>query len=282
MAVEAPLQAQPASILLTAKDGIIMKKLNLIVSLFLISHSAFAFIPASSITSQKVKLYAIYTTADATCQTNLVATVPMVATPLSLELTTGPQVNGSVSVSNPVNCIIAVVGNSSTLTVPASSAYTGTSAFSPTNANVADTNCAAGLAAVAGTVTNAVGNPITWPTQITTDLTAKSLTGATVTSTSTSDIIPIYISTNSKCTAQYATDKNVTGCTAYTGVSAPTTNPHAFPTAANSTTQGILLAASIASGAANGYKLVFNPANSVGGSNGGCGGGYPLASFVSR
>ncbi|MGZ3688919.1 MAG: hypothetical protein ACXVBW_11495, partial [Bdellovibrionota bacterium] len=83
----------------------------------------FAYLPRAAITTETLKVYAVYTTTDATCQTGLVATVPMTATPVSVDFTKAIDA-GAVSVSSPINCIIMVVANSVTVGWAAGT-YTG-------------------------------------------------------------------------------------------------------------------------------------------------------------
>ncbi|MGZ3697540.1 MAG: hypothetical protein ACXWP5_05500, partial [Bdellovibrionota bacterium] len=97
------------------------------------------------------------------------------------------------------------------------------------------------------------------------------------------EILPLYLSTNSKCTAQYNTDQSITGCSTYnTSFGTPGNNPHMAPTAANDTVHGINLAGSVASTSTN-FKFVVDPSNSFGNIGGSCAiGGYPLFGFAAK
>jgi hypothetical protein len=259
-----------------------MKKTTLLISaLFLLGWGtppAHAFIPLSGVSSLKVQLYALYTSADPTCQTGLVATVPMSKTAVTVDVMQGPQVGSNASTSSTINCIVWVTGNTTTATIGAGP-FTSTSTWSSTNTNNSDSPCTGGKT-IGPQMMTAVATTINWPTQIKTDLASAGLSAITST-TGLTDVIPIYVSTDSKCTDQYQADSAISGCT-WSG-STPTSNPFNAPTAANDTAHGVNLSASISSGSSTGYKMVINPVGMFGGNSGSCSqNGFPLATFGTK
>jgi hypothetical protein len=265
-------------------------KLAALVMGILVASPAFAWLPRSAISSLKGSLYGLYTSADPTCQTGLVATIPLTKTPTAFDFTSGAAI-GSGPVSSPINCIVMVAANSSTVAWAAGS-YSGQSVFAPGSSTFNDSNCNSNSGSpITGAMCN--GSAISWPTQITSDLTALGLTGTTNCTGSASEIIAIYISTDSKCTGIYAVDvanvgtagnPGITGCTWTSSAPYRPNNLYAPPTASGDTAHGIALcpgSSTCTAPSGTNYKLILDPSYSVGGNGAsGCGGlGPPVFGF---
>jgi hypothetical protein len=234
-----------------------MKKiLFLALAAISVSSSAFAFIPASSITTMSLPVYGLYTTADATCTTGLVATIPLSSTPQSLNFAQKPTL-GQGSVPATIGCVIIVIGNSLS-NGWASGNYTTTSNGGGSQ-TYNDSSCNSGGSNSGQSICGSGGTPqsITWPTKITTDAAAIGLPLTTGTCTGqTSQIVPLVLSTNSVCTGQGVADASVPAC------AGGNNNNFALPITTSDATHGTKLTAPSLSG---NLKFVVNPANTLGG-----------------
>jgi hypothetical protein len=240
------------------------------VSALLISGSSFAYVPSSSITKMSLQVYGIYTSSDPTCTTGMTATVALTKTPQQINFADKPAI-GSGSVPSTIACVVIVIGNNLS-NGWAAGTYTGTS-----NGN-ADSACNSGGSNTGQAICGSGGSPQTlgWPQQITTDAAAIGLTLTTSScSGSTSEIVPLVLSTNSACTGNQTADNGVTACT---GVNI---NNYALPTSSGDATHGTKLTAPSAAGD---LKFVVNPTNTLGGSGGGACGNLaaPLFSFAAN
>ena len=248
------------------------KNLNhlILICAAMASGSAFAYLPGSAINNLTMTIYGVYTTSDATCQTGLLATVPLSATPQTVNMTNIPNI-GQGPVANPINCVIMVVRPTASIAWVAGT-YTGT-----TN-TYADTQCNAG-----GTIasTNYCGvSAITWPgatSQLVKDMTALGLAMPTACANSATDIAPLYLSVNAGCT--YNTG-DPTACKSPAPGADAFQPPSAGTTTASDNAHGVKLAGITTSMK---YKFIMSPANVMGGSSGGtCSGmGTPTFSFAS-
>lgn len=213
---------------------------------------ASAAIPVSAITSMKAYIYGAYVTSDPKCTDNLVAVKPMTVTPVEHDMLTNPTI-GEADLPIEINCVVMVMKNQ-VPTTWAAGTYTGS-----------DSSCNAGgtdAGAICGNV--ATQTTISYPAKIAADMTAVGLTAGTTCTTSTSDIVPLYISTYSKCYMQETLDAAITGCVWVNGYSVGTT--FVAPTAADSA-NGVHLTAPAVS---NAYRFVIDPTGSTGDRNGTC------------
>ncbi len=242
---------------------------------------AAANLPASAITALTVPVYGLYTTADPTCQTGLVATIPLTKTPTSINFATAPSLGSGPIPAGGIQCVVMVMQGDFTLGWKAGT-YTGTTKFG--TSTFSDANCNAGGGEhLTGCITS-TSSP-TWPAQVLSDLAALGLTGATSCSGTAPPIVPLYLSSYAKCVGEVTADNAIAGgCewslnTNVTPEGYRSNDPGQPPTAAGDTKHGIKITA-LPAGAKK-YKLVVDPVPALGGNGGtSCGGiGPPRFSF---
>jgi hypothetical protein len=242
----------------------IMKKYLLVAaSVAAIADPAFAYIPASSVTTMALPVYGVYTSSDPTCTTGLTATVALTKDPQELNFAENPTI-GAGPIPSSIGCVVIVIGNSLSNGWAAGS-------YTTTSQGYSDSACDAGGSYTGQTICNSA--TIAWPSQITSDAAAVGLTLTTGSCTgSTSEVVPLVLSTDSVCTGQQTTDASVTAC------ANGNVNNFTPPTTASDATQGTKLTSPSASG---NLKFVVNPANTLGGESGNtCGNiAAPLFSF---
>jgi len=243
-----------------------------LVSFVFISANAFAYVPASAVTTMAIPVYGVYTSADPSCTTGMIATIPLTLTPQLINFAKHAAI-GTGPTSNTIQCVVIVTGNDLTNGWAAGN-YTGTSANGG-GASYPDSNCNAGGANTGQTICGNGGpQSVSWPAQITADAAAIGLTLATPTCVgSNSEIVPLVLSTNAACTGQSAADSLVAGC-----VPPHNMNNYHLPTTANDTTYGTKLVTPTGTGD---LKFVVDPSNTLGGSGASsCGNiSAPLFSF---
>jgi hypothetical protein len=249
-----------------------MKLLNIsLISFLVASGLAQAQLPASAISNLTLNIYGLYTTADASCQTGLVATIPLATTATAFNFATSPTL-GTGSVSSPINCVVLVLKDTTTIVYSAGT-YTTTSTGGGGTNN--DSNCALG-----GTLTQKIcrSTPVTFPTQIVTDAAAIGLTlsSSCPASPAGTEVIPAYLSANAACTGVTSLDSGNAGCVTTDSGNGP--NAFAAPTAAGDTTNGIKLTQ--LAGAGGSYKFVVSVSNSVGGEGSGTCGAINAPTFA--
>jgi hypothetical protein len=222
------------------------------VSAILVSSSAFAYLPVSSITTLALPVYGVYMSADPTCVTGMVATIPLSKTPQTINFASGPVIGTADTLPATIGCVIIVVGNS------LSNAWSAGHYDSLTTQSNPDTLCDAG-----GSTTGQVicgggsGQTVSWPAQITTDAAAIGLTLATGTCVgTTTEVVPLVLSTNSICSGNSAIDASIPACNVGNG-----TNNWTMPTTTNDATEGTKLTAPAVTG---NLKFVVNPTNTLG------------------
>ena len=87
-----------------------MKKYLLVAAATLaISSPSFAYLSTGQITTLALPVYGIYMTADASCLTGLVATVPLTKTPQSVNFAAGTAI-GSGTLPATIGCVVIVAG----------------------------------------------------------------------------------------------------------------------------------------------------------------------------
>lgn len=236
-----------------------------------VSSPVLAALPRSAVSSMIISYYGMYTTSDPTCQTGLVAALPLSSTLHSVDLTTRPTL-GNGSVANPIKCVVLITKNTISETW-ASGSYTGT-----TDANN-DSQCNAGSSsALSYNVCRSVAS-LSYPAQIVADAAAAGLTLASscAANPTGTEVMPVYISTYSACSGNTATDP--ASCTA--GGSYP--NAFAAPTASGDVHNGIQLTSPEAKGT---IYFVVDPTSTIGGcgsvgpncvstGSGNCGAAFP-------
>ncbi len=230
------------------------KSLLIAISALLVSSSAFAYLPVSAVTTMALPVYGIYTSSDPTCMTGMIATVALTKTSQTINFASNPTI-GSGALPATIGCVVIVVGDSLS-NAWAAGTYTTTSTGGG-GSPVSDSSCNAGGSNTGQKICNN-GTP-TWPAQITADAAAIGLTLKTTSCSSgtTSDVVPLVLSTNSICTGQPVTDAAVTAC------NGGNINNFAMPTSAADASNGTKLTAPSAAG---NLKFVVNPTNTLGGS----------------
>ena len=238
-----------------------------IFSFLFISKMAFAFLPLSAISATNLQIYGLYTTSDPLCQTNLVPTLPITATPQTLNFASSPTL-GAGSIASPINCIIIVMTNNV-------SAGWAAGTYTTTSYGNSDSVCNTAGTASFSPCQNHVS--INWPptaSQLSKDMTTASLTMASTCTGTSSDIVALYISTDSACSGNGSSTTDPSAC--YANSAYP--NLFEAPTAANDTSHGVLTTSPAASPR---YKFVINPSNTFGGNGTACGSlTPPLFSFA--
>lgn len=239
---------------------------GLTTSIFsVMTNDAHATIPRSGVSSLVMQVYGLYFSSDPTCQTNLVATIPISKSAQSVDFLQSP-VLGSGIIPSSVNCIVAVIKNSVNLTW-ASGSYTSTSSGGSDNV------CNSGGTATMSPCNNA-SKTISWPATIQADMNAAGLTLASACSSSPTgnEIIPIYLSSYSACTNNSVYDPLL-------GRSSCSANAFTPPTSSTSTSAGLALSGSTAQAA---YAFVVDPTGMVGNSSGSCAATFGAPRFGAR
>ncbi|MDB5037427.1 MAG: hypothetical protein JWQ35_955, partial [Bacteriovoracaceae bacterium] len=179
------------------------------ISAVFISSSVFAYLPVSALTTMSLPVYGVYMSADATCTTGMVATVPLTTTPKTINFAAAQsQSIGSGNVPATIGCVVIVIGNSLS---SAWSAGTYTTTSGTGNNAVSDSSCNAGGTTTGQTICNSSA-AVTWPQQIVTDAAAIGLTLTNTCLAKTTEIVPLVLSTNSICTGQAAADASTAAC----------------------------------------------------------------------
>jgi hypothetical protein len=249
-----------------------MKSLMLIAPALLLSGSAFAFLPVASVTTMSLPVYGVYTTSDPACVTGFSATVPLSTTPQTINFAASPAI-GTGPVPATIGCAIFVIGNNLSNGWAAGN-YTSTSSGDGGGGPYPDSNCNSGGSSTGQSICHGI-NP-TWPARIVTDAAAIGLTLVTGTCAgTTSEVVPLVLSTHSVCTGQTAADAAVPAC------AGGNINNFALPTSSADATNGTKLTAPSVEGD---LKFVINPANTLGGQSGNkCDNiKAPLFSFVAK
>jgi len=238
------------------------KRAIVLVLFTILTHSAFGGLARSNVTDMTLGVYGIYLSADPTCQTGLIASVPLSTTPVAKNFAAAVSPTlGSGAIPSSINCVVIVMEDAVALTWAAGS-YTST-----TN-GASDSVCNAG-----GSLSQKIcrsPNTVTFPSQIVTDAAAAGLTLTTScpASPTGTEAIAIYLSTDAVCSGSN-TDP----------ASCNNNNAFAPPSAAGDASAGILLTAPSVSGAS--FTFVADPdGTTVGNNNGTCQSlGPPLFSF---
>ncbi|HEV8247332.1 MAG TPA: hypothetical protein VGP93_16250, partial [Polyangiaceae bacterium] len=126
-------------------------------------------LPASAITELSVAMYGLYTTSDPLCQTGLVATLPLTATPTAANLAASPTLGTGDLPPDGIACVVIVVKDSFMLGWAAGS-YTGTSQFGTSTFD--DSNCDPGGSEGPLEMCRDSNKAPTWPQRILDDLSA--------------------------------------------------------------------------------------------------------------
>jgi hypothetical protein len=256
--------------------------LVMLILLGLLAYDAHAYLPRAATSDIDINIYGLYTTNDPTCQTGLVATIPMSRTPQLVDFAMSPSF-GRGPVANPVKCMIVVAGSHLQATWKSGS-YSATSTPGMCDASgqstvngpyfpCKDNGCDAGGTTadisspgseICGHCDHSVGadqksgdgdcSPITWPSQVKADMDAVGL-GADAFCGVNTQIIPFYVSVNSACTLNAVADQSDPLCTS-------TTNAFAPPGSAGDHTNGMKLVSAVSSSAR--YVLYFDTANTIG------------------
>ncbi len=155
-------------------------------------------ITRSNISNVGVTLYGVYMTSDPSCQTGLIASVPLVKTPTTSNFVNAP-VLGSGVVPVKVACVVLVVANQMQI------------AWQAGTYSAPDNVCAAGGAAH---VNPCVSTTIVWPSMISQNAQAIGLSmasscGAVPLGT---EVVPVYMSIHSACTGNSVIDQQISGC----------------------------------------------------------------------
>lgn len=170
----------------------------LAISMAAVPH-AYGDIAASAISKFSFPIYGMYTSSDPTCQSGLIATVPITATPTVVNFATGTPL-GSGPIANPINCVVFVLQNTFTVNWSAGTYSTTSTELSNT---FNDSHCNGGTSGVfLNPLPIDAGSTPSWPSQIITDLQALGLTPQTVaipSSPTQKEIIPLYLSSDSVC-----------------------------------------------------------------------------------
>lgn len=192
-----------------------------------------AAVARSATSEMTLYIYGLYTTEDPTCQTGLVPTLPISATPQEANMVNGPTL-GKGGIPKSINCAIIVLRNKGVAVLrPGDYSDTTTSGGS-------DAVCNAGQT-LEFEVASANAS-ISWPSKIEQDLNKAGLSAITrlPAVVTRNEVVPIYISTYSKCTGSYIHDQTISGCYVAGNSTNDLLNP---PTAPNDTTKGLQLTA---------------------------------------
>lgn len=260
----------------------ILSTLGLFSLIFSAPQSAHAFLPLSAISSVKIVLYGLYTTADATCKTGWVSTLKFDKNASAQDFASAGGIKlGAGSIADGTQCILMIIKNSGVFSTAAGS-YTTTS--NGANDNVCNSGTSNSTTIFYG---GASGNATqiaagaTWPAATeapTIDMTAAGSTQITsyTGSETGSEIVPVYLSVNSLCTGSSANDSSSCSTIDTNGGLAGSVPP----TSTSDTSHGYR---TVAPSADNGrYKFVVNMTNVVGNSGGNCAfAAAPMMQFVS-
>ena len=228
---------------------------------------AFANLSRDAVTSLQVKLYGFYTTTDATCQTGLVATIPLSKTATLYDMAKSPTF-GSGNVASPIGCAIMVMANDL-----AESWAAGT--YTTTTSGLSDSVCNSGGSSSGSHICRS--QALSWPAQIQTDAAAVGLNlpSACSSSGSSSEVIALYLSTYSACAGNVTNDTNAGRTQCINGTNS-TNTAFVAPTASGDTANGINISTPTSS---SHYTFVVDPNNMFGNRNGSCSDSPPLFSF---
>jgi hypothetical protein len=242
-------------------------KILLTALLVLGASRAYAFLPNSAYSSAPVTIYGVYTTADPTCQTGFVATIPINGSESQVDLTLDQSLGAVAATPATIGCAIVIMKNSVGPIVWKAGTYTGTTG------SYTDTPCnTGGTTGAAGTICNGT-SVVSWPASVLSAVQAAGLTGATTASCSgagtLTDAVPLYISTASACTGNPNHEPD-TSCVVSGN---DTTNAFQPPTASNDTAHGLNMTAPTPGGS---YQFFIDPSYSFGAtSSSQCGGNQP-------
>jgi len=241
------------------------KQLLLSLSSFLLPVSAFAFIPAASISTMSLKVYGLYTSADPTCTAGMVATIPLSNTPQTLNFARTPTI-GSGPVSATIACVVIAIANNLSNGWDAGTYASTSSGNSDNVCNAGGSN--AGQAICGNGGAQAIG----WPAKVIADAAAIGLTLTTGTCNGlTTEVVPLVLSTNAACTGNQIVDAGIGAC------SGGNINNFNLPTSAGDVHNGTNLNAPSAAG---NLKFVVNPTDTLGSDGSSCGNlAAPLFSF---
>jgi hypothetical protein len=218
-----------------------------ILSVCSFTTNAHALIGRAAVSQINTQIFGVYLTSDPTCQTGLTAVVDLTATSKPFNMANSPRLGAGEVPSGGINCVIMVMKNDVQIGINAGS-YPGTSNALP------DSVCNAGKTPSPAVICHG-GPTVTWPAKITADAAAIGLTLASACpgAGSTTDVIPLYLSTFSACTGITSVDAGTPGCTA----------PNAFnhPTASADVSSGIKINYP---GAAGDFTFVIDPDQSAG------------------
>jgi hypothetical protein len=223
-----------------------MNKKILCISLFAIvglTSQAFAFVSNSSLLSMTLPVYAIYTTADPTCQTGLVTTVPFTSSPTNFNFVAGGPL-GVGGISSSVNCAVFIIQNSLTAKI-APGSYSSTS-LNGGGQTYSDSVCGSTSGLTLQQMICSSTSMSALPTQISTDAAKAGVTIATTScGNSLSEVVPLVLSTYSSSTGRGGSS-----------------NAFSFPTGAADALHGLLLTSPSVQG---NLRFVVNPTNTYGG-----------------
>lgn len=237
-----------------------------LVAVFL-GGAAFAALPRNAVTGIVVNAYGVYTTDDPTCRERLIPTIPLTATPVTVDMLSKPDM-GRGRVANPIACIVMVMKNQIEMKWAAGN-YTSTTTVGGTTGSDSVCNTASSdKVVVCKAQGGQPGQVITWPTQVQTDMNDLGLTMTTrcPTTATGNEIFVVYLSTYSACYVNSAFDKGNNSCFAQDGVS-PSSNTFGPPTRDGDTANGIKL---IPPSTASNYALVVDPDQTIGNESGAC------------
>lgn len=218
-----------------------MKKLLLCLIAALATTNAHAALSRSAFSALDVQIHGVFVSSDPSCQTGLVQTVPVSRGGNLVNFLSGPTL-GSGFVPGDVNCIVVLLRNSIGVRWNAGN-YTGS-----------DAACSNGGST---TVYPCTSRTVSMPSAISSAMAAAGLTETTTCSSSPSgsEIVPLYISSNSACTGNSTTDSAL-------GRSGCDPNPFSYPTTGTNTSSGIIMTGSQAQ---NAYAIVIDPTGLIGG-----------------
>ena len=220
--------------------------------------SAQAALPRSAVTSEGVWVYGMYTSADLFCQTGLVATIPLSTTPTQIDFVLNPEI-GDGPVAAPIQCVVFVMKNDIYFSW-ASGEYTGTTqgnddSLCDIGGDSSQTICRGGEDQTI---------PVGWPDQITQDMAAIGLTPTTACppGTPAEAVIAVYLSPNSACSGNAATDPADCYNAQY---GFPMSNDFMPPTASGDTQHGINI--TVPAEGQSQYTFIMDPDQTIGGMN---------------
>ena len=233
-----------------------MKHILKIFSLLLLSQAVMAYIPSSGISSYITYVYGSYSTSDPTCKTGWITFIPFSSTPVAFDLKQAPTMASNTLIASPVNCVMVIMANKATIST--NTTFTSTSYGSDAVCNNLSSSTIA--------LTTNAGTTVSWPAAGTLpyiNMAGANLTMGTTLTGTTSDILPVYFSTNSVCTGN-----------PNTGTGDPSTcyspsyvNGYKPPVSSSDTSYGYKLSALADSSR---YKVLINPDQVIGGNGTSC------------